>query len=167
MKMSTRYINWKTWYTYRSLRRLRSAACENANQLRSTELPHRELHPGHYCTLSSGSPPRGTTSTLHSRRPIISYRTKSSDTSGPYREGPMSSAQTFAPDRFRSKSKLGYFCLWVNAAQTTLFAPQKTSIFSPNSLGIPYRKLSLGGPFCNGPKTLEISKTADNKNIPI
>ena len=82
-------------------------------------------------------------------------------------EGPMSSAQTFAPDRFRSKSKLGYFCLWVNAAQTTLFAPPKTSIFSPNSLGIPYRKLSLGGPFCNGPKTLEISKTADNKNIPI
>ena len=29
-----------------SLRRLRSAACENANQLRSTDLPQRDLHPG-------------------------------------------------------------------------------------------------------------------------
>ena len=29
------------------------------------------------------------------------------------------------------------------------------------------RNLRLGGPFCNGPRTFEISKTADIKNIPI
>jgi hypothetical protein len=47
-------------------------------------------------------------------------------------EGPTSSAQTFAPDRFRSKSKLGYFCLWVNSAQATLFAPpQKKLAYFP------------------------------------
>ena len=64
----------------------------NCDQLNNLD---RELHPGHYCTLSSGSPPRGSTSTLHSRRPIISYRTKSSDTSGPYIHGP-DSGSSFA-----------------------------------------------------------------------
>ena len=44
----------------------------------------RELHPGHYCTLSTGSPPRGSTTTYHSRRPVVSYRTKPPDSSGPY-----------------------------------------------------------------------------------
>jgi hypothetical protein len=29
------------------------------------------------------------------------------------------------------------------------------------------RNLRLGSPFCNGPKTLEISETANNKNTPI
>jgi hypothetical protein len=52
--------------------------CDQLNYL------DRELLPGHYCTLSSGSPPRGSTSTLHSRRPIVSYRTKTSDTFGLY-----------------------------------------------------------------------------------
>jgi hypothetical protein len=56
-----------------SLRHLRSAACENADQLRSTDLPQHDLHPG-LLQSSSRSPSRArTTSTFHSRRPIDSY----------------------------------------------------------------------------------------------
>jgi hypothetical protein len=51
--------------------------CDQLNYL------DRELYRGHYCTLSTGSPLRGSTSTLHSRRPVVSYRTKQPDTSGP------------------------------------------------------------------------------------
>jgi hypothetical protein len=44
---------------------------------------------------------------------------------------------------------------------------RKTDPRGVNSLGISCRKLRLGGPFCDRPTTLEIAKTAHNKNIPI
>ena len=34
------------------------------------------------------------------------------------------------------------------------------------TLGISYRKLRLGGPFCNGPRTLEISKNGRRQKYP-
>ena len=45
---------------------------------------------------------------------------------------------------------------------TAIVASEEVAMYSQK-----YRKLRLGGSFCNGPRTLKISKTADNKNIPI
>ena len=54
---------------------------------------------------------------------------------------------------------------------STVSGAFENAIFSShlrgNSFGISYTKLRLGSPFCNGQRTLEISETADNKNMPI
>ena len=76
----------------------------------------RELHPGHYCTLSTGSPPRGSTTTYHSRRPVVSYRTKQPDSSGPYTNRSTLRSTAAAGTRM---SQL--FCRWDTNVSAFLF----------------------------------------------